>query len=195
MCVCVCACTRRSVYVCVQRGRANKLQEPVCVLQYKDIGGLYKDSNISMCKEPGSDCLTVWLLLRALQSAAGMGRETKTHNRGHRRREREACPDNSTRLYITKQLGGPVTTHCVCVHYWYSECVSVLMSHLHRSLTTVHYITLERQAAELQLPLHYTTLTHCTAVNATSRLLSLCSQSFLYKLQIKWNISPIVTFS
>ncbi len=104
----LCTHTHTQMHTHTQRGRANTLQE-------LDTGWLYKDSNISMCKEPGSNCLTVWLPLRALLSAAGTGRETKTLNGGHARREREGGVSRQQRSSVHHKAAQWPRYHPLCV--------------------------------------------------------------------------------
>lgn len=99
--VCACVC----LHVCVESGTASSAAGAtcVCVLHYKDIRQRLRTVTFPCVR------------LAATRVCRWKRRETKTHNKVLRGIEGGACPDNSTHLYITKQLKGPRTTSCECV--------------------------------------------------------------------------------
>lgn len=121
---CVCLCTKKSS----KRAAAPRLC--VCYMT---------KTHISMCDGPGSDRLPVRLPVRVEQA----------RDRDSQWKTQRACPHNSTRLYITKQLNGPVTTHCVCVGVCsvltFTVCLHVNVPPASHNLTTVHSNTLHQQ--------------------------------------------------
>ena len=157
VCVFMCVCqwaAGTSVCVCVC----------VCVFKYKDIRGLYEDSNISMCKPLGSNCLRVWLLKRV--------RDIDLQWRKHRReREGVSRQRRSSVHYKAAQWPRYLPLRvCVLSLLIFSVC-PCLMSHTNFNYCVLHYI--RETSTELQLPRHHTTLSYNMAVNVTATLLIL----------------------
>lgn len=101
----VCACVRVFACLCRKQDSQFSCWSHLCVLHYKDIRQRLRTVTFPCVR------------LAAAVFAAGRGerqRLTIKYSEGARGGG-GACPDNSTHLYITKQLKGPRTTSCECV--------------------------------------------------------------------------------